>query len=166
MNIIGCDPSVNHLGLVRINSEIDEGKGAITYCKTLEAPATLYKGSDTTRLRWMIAEFGGILYSLNERSSLDALVIERPQSWGSYKSVASEKSGALLLLHILVGALWQCAEELTTAHLIPVSEWKGQLPKEETQARMEKKYNYKFKTDHEADACGIADYFLMKGLAE
>ncbi len=89
------------------------------------------------------------------------VVIEEPQLWGGYKSRASLHSGALLGLHLLVGALyWWAYTNFDKVYLIPVTEWKGQLPKRVTQKRMEKKYNVKFETDDESDAVGLADYFI------
>jgi len=93
----------------------------------------------------------------------DVAVIEQPQLWGAYKSVASAQSGALLSLHILVGALfWYCNKNFFRTKLIPVSVWKGQLPKRVTKKRMETKYDVKFATDDESDACGLGDYYLTK----
>jgi hypothetical protein len=89
------------------------------------------------------------------------VVIEKPQLWGAFKSVASMHSGALLSLHILTGALfWWGQEHFLQTMLIPVSTWKGQLPKRVTQKRMETKYNVEFKTDDEADAVGIGTFYI------
>ncbi len=97
-------------------------------------------------------------------SKCEAVIIEKPQLWGAFKSVASMHSGALLALHILVGALyWWGKTRFFKAHLVPVSEWKGQLSKEITQRRMEAKYSVKFKTDDESDAVGIGDHYITKG---
>jgi len=98
-------------------------------------------------------------------SKCEACVIEKPQLWGAFKSVASMHSGALLSLHILVGALfWWGQTRFFKAYLIPVSEWKGQLSKEITTKRMEQKYGVKFKTNDESDAVGLGSYYIEKRL--
>lgn len=95
------------------------------------------------------------------RATNGTIVIEQPQLWGSYKSTASLHSGALLGLHILTGALyWWGTTHVKEVHLIPVTEWKGQLPKSVTRKRMEKKYDVKFETFDESDAVGLGDYFI------
>jgi hypothetical protein len=92
---------------------------------------------------------------------IDTVVIEKPKLWGAVKSVASQHSGSLLGLHILVGALyWWGRSFAVKAEFIPVSDWKGQLPKDVTTRRTEKKYNITTSTHDEADAIGIGDYFV------
>ncbi len=103
----------------------------------------------------------GLEYAPSELDHLGIAVIEKPQLWGAYKSTASLHSGALLGLHILTGALyWWAQSHFERAYLIPVTEWKGQLPKRVTQQRMEQKYKVKFRTDDESDAVGLGDYFI------
>lgn len=98
------------------------------------------------------------------RLSIKQVVIEKPQLWGAYKSTASLHAGDLLGLHLLTGALyWWANSHYAEAFLIPVTEWKGQLPKKVTQKRMEKKYGVKFQTDDESDAVGLGDYWLTEG---
>lgn len=95
----------------------------------------------------------------------DAVAIERPETWGAYKSMASSRSGSLQILTLLTGALVQWAlfyVEVGNVRFPKVSEWKGQLPKRITRARMTKKYKRSFKTDDEADAVGIGDFILGK----
>jgi len=125
-------------------------------CKTAHLPIE-------TRINTTIMGLEDVVRDLDTESTV---VIEKPQLWGAYKSVASMHSGDLLGLHLLVGALYWWAANRFESHrvyLIPVSEWKGQLPKEVTQKRMEKKYGVKFLTDDESDACGLGDYYLTEG---
>lgn len=95
------------------------------------------------------------------------LIIEQPELWGAYKSVASAHSGSLLGLYLLTGALfgWAIGKN-NIPRLIPVSEWKGQLPKEIIAKRMIAKYHVTFATDHESDAVGLGDYFCQKYTSE
>lgn len=122
-------------------------------CKTAHLPSE-------TRMNTTITGLENAVCNLDKESTV---VIEKPQLWGAYKSVASMHSGDLLGLHLLVGALYWWAVERFESHrvyLIPVSEWKGQLPKKITQKRMEKRYGVKFSTDDEADACGLGTHYL------
>ena len=156
MRLIAIDPSINTLGIATFDNE--------TLLKFATIKSNLGKDStDEERIRWML----WLIDSWLDDPFWDVVVIERPQSWGAYKSMASEKSGALLQLHILVGALFLWAEKLNymnkcTCHLVPVSTWKGQLPKDVTQAKMEAKYGVKVKYDHESDAIGLGDWWLKK----
>jgi len=95
------------------------------------------------------------------------IIIERPEQWGSFKTVVSQHSGALMLLYLFVGALFHWALTFTTEVKMPrVSEHKGQLPKEVTQKRMEEKYGRKFHGAgmDEADAVWIANWYQEKYL--
>jgi hypothetical protein len=117
------------------------------------------------RVEWMLLELDKVLLDINFFTDSDTIakhvVIEKPCQWGAYKSTASQHSGSLQVLTLLVGAMFGhflgfCNTKVT---LIPVSQWKGQLKKEITQKRMETKYLKRFHTNDEADAVGIGDYY-------
>lgn len=113
------------------------------------------------RISSIIEGLGVAIDETGHKGAIVMVVIEQPQLWGSYQSTASLHSGALLGLHILTGALyWWATTQFKEAWLIPVTEWKGQLPKSVTQKRMEAKYNVKFNTNDESDACGLANYYI------
>ena len=58
-------------------------------------------------------------------------VIEMPQVWASPKGIRAATSGALEKLFFAVGALWTWGRHAgLETHLVPVSQWKGQLPKQ------------------------------------
>jgi len=91
------------------------------------------------------------------------LVIEMPEVWGGFKAAMSTKTGVLHKLFFFVGALWQWGRERQLSPvLIPVREWKGQLPKEVTRKRVEDTFGIKTKNTHEADAIGLGLYYLKK----
>lgn len=157
MKVIAIDPSLNSLGWAAINSR-EEGKGGgLQGSGVVKAPKVIQQKSLDERLIWM-------LFTLAHEIVVqwcDKLVIEQPESWGAYKSMASAHSGGLLSLHILTGALFAWALSIAGAgkvELVKVSKWKGQLPKRVTKKRMESKYGVKFATDDESDAVGIADW--------
>jgi len=155
MRVFAIDPSVNYLGWVLM------GPGAIRTFGTIKANQTK-NASYTERIDWMIGELDDVATDF----AFDVIAMEQPETWGAYKSVASSRSGSLQVLTLLVGALmyWAITKvSVENVELIKVSQHKGQLPKKVTQSRMERKYNCKFTTSHEADACSVGDYVLTKG---
>ncbi len=154
MRVLAIDPSVNHIGWAIMEP------GHIIRGGTINAPP-MRKAEEVERISWIIDLLDTTVLS----TPFDNIVIERPETWGSYKSQASRGSGDLQLLTLVVGALMYWAYTTVGAvdvHLIKVTEWKGQLPKSVTRERMEKKYGCRLGTDHESDAVGIADYYLAK----
>jgi hypothetical protein len=164
--IVAIDPSINELGWAVL---FEKGPMVTTPLKdygTIRAPQVLKSSSDEARMSWMIQQVESVIIEAvdpNLWKDFCTLVIERPQLWGAYKSVASSHSGSLFQLTLLVGALWNWGnEKFHEAVLVPVSTWKGQLPKEVVEKRMSEKYQVAFRTSHEADAVGLADYYQEK----
>lgn len=163
MNILAIDPSVNHLGWAIMTS------GKVLLHGTINAPEDAKRWDIVQRLDWMLNHLDALMlrntHSLVEIGEVpvEVVAIERPEPWGAYKSMASDRSGAMQMLTLLVGALTQWSLTLVgpkCTKLIKVSQHKGQLPKHITQERMEKKYKRKFQNDHEADAVSVGDYVL------
>lgn len=155
MNVLALDPSINSLGWIVMS------ESGVHCFGTIKAPEEFVGGDLVERIGWMLAE----LDDLPIARSLQIIAIEKPEPWGAYKSMASSRSGSLVILTILAGALTAWAIHdlgVKNVRLVKVSAHKGQLPKTVTQHRMQQKYNCKFKTDHEADACSIGNYILMK----
>lgn len=175
--VIALDPSINSLGwaffTVEVHRIIDTEELIVSEA-TLQDSGTI-KMPDETK-QWLLEKrILGITFSLQRQLEIlhhdppwHYVVIEQPEMWGAYKSVASGHSGSLLGLHITVGALLYWAKTLALeAILIKVSKWKGQLPKKITQQRMEKKYpSVTFLTNDEADAVGLGDYFCTKAIKD
>jgi len=157
MRVFAIDPSVNHLGWVVMDPGVSCGMyGTINTEQMKDA-------SYTERIAWMI----DALNDVADDFEFDVIAMEQPETWGAYKSMASSRSGSLQVLTLLVGALmyWAITKVgVENVKLVKVSQHKGQLPKRITQRRMEKKYNCKFNTDHEADACSVGDFVLTKGI--
>lgn len=163
MRVFAIDPSVNHLGWAVMDIDQDIHPVGVAHkvvaSGTIDAPEEFKQENLVERLEWMAEAIEDVATDFD----FDVIVIERPEPWGAYKSMASDRSGAMQMLTLLIGALaywaigWVSAESVK---LVKVSTWKGQLPKHITKRRMEQKYGQGFKTDHEADAVGIGDYYL------
>lgn len=154
MRVFAIDPSVNYLGWVVMEP------GTVVASGTINA-SQMKAASYTERIDWVIDRLSDVVSDF----IFDEIAMEQPETWGAYKSMASSRSGSLQVLTLLTGALmyWACrAVSVENVKLIKVSQHKGQLPKHITQKRMEKKYNCKFNTNHEADACSVGNYVLER----
>jgi len=157
--ILAIDPSILSLGYA-----IFEGEKLLKSGTVVEESS---KESLEDRICRMIEHLQDVFKEGIPICKLETCVIEKPQLWGAYKSVASMHSGSLLGLHVLVGALyWWGSAKFQNCHLIPVSEWKGQLPKRVTKARVEKLYGIICTTDDESDAVGLGSYFIKRSKNE
>jgi len=91
------------------------------------------------------------------------LLIEKPKLWTNVKSMASQRQGGVMILHILVGALfWFGWQNFENVELVDVSTWKGQLPKSVTLKQVKRRWNVNPETDDEADAIGIGSWYIDK----
>ena len=167
MKVFSIDPSINSLGWACFDAK--ESTHANLFASgTIVAPKNNKSMLLVERIQWMICEVQIQLVRIQLDTictSEFAIVIEQPESWGAYKSIASTHSGSLLGLHILVGALLGWGFGFTSnVVLIKVSAWKGQLPKHVTKERMEQKYNTSFKTYDEADAVGLGCWYIQSKL--
>lgn len=154
MYLLSIDPSINSLGWAIFNLENGELEASGVVHNYIPQSQEIEK-----RIRGIICNLTVAIWRWLKRVRI--VIIEKPHMWGAYKSVASAHSGSLLVLHILVGALFWWASD-NKCKLIRVSEWKGQLPKDVTKARMEKKYAKVFKGDDEADAVGLGSWYLER----
>jgi len=162
MKILAVDPSVLHCGWAYME-DIAVPRGGIS----LHASGTIVSPEEY-KTATLVQRIGFVLSDLTTvECDVDKIIIEEPEPWGAYKSMASSRSGSLQMLTLLTGALvgWGIGQSYSTSvELVKVSKWKGQLPKHVTQARMEKKYQRKFATNDEADAVGLGDWWLMQYL--
>lgn len=177
MKILAIDPSLLHCGWAILkltcdiaehcNIDIPHGTIRLQAYGTIKAPKELKEEEIVIRIAFVLSELDKVPWP-----GIQRIVIEQPESWGAYKSLASSHSGSLLLLNLLTGAIvgWALNQTCRVGDeeiiLVKVSKWKGQLPKTVTQSRMEKKYNVKFATNDEADATGLGDWYLTQQLKE
>lgn len=157
MTILALDPSINHLGWAVMQEDRCPLYG------TIQAPP-MQQASTVERIDWIITNLDDQMLGMGRM--LETIIIEQPEPWGAYKSMASSRSGSMQMLTLVVGALswWAIrAVGVDNVRLVKVSQWKGQLPKRITKQRMEAKYNCVFKTTDEADAVGLGDWWIIKG---
>jgi len=93
------------------------------------------------------------------------LMIELPENFGSHKGMAASSSGS-------VGKLMACVFQIKGVisrefphfeiSLIPVRTWKGNLPKERTEYRIQKYWGRGGETSDESDAIGLGDYWIRR----
>jgi len=162
MNILALDPSVIHLGWAYMewSSTWDAETLPVIHDSGCILAPDEYKDTE------LVKRIGFMLEALHDLDvDVDIVIIEQPENWGAYKGMASSRSGSLLKLELLTGALvgWALTKCLEPK-LIKVSQWKGQLSKNITQRRMEKKYNCKCQTNDESDAIGLGDWYLTQGI--
>jgi Holliday junction resolvasome RuvABC endonuclease subunit len=92
------------------------------------------------------------------------ILIEQPMNFMSSKGSAATNSGAVNKLMACVFQLKGMINALypnNIVKLIPVQTWKGNVPKEITQKRVKKYWNWEGEVD-EIDACGIGDWYIRK----
>ena len=188
--ITAIDPSVNSLGIAvfelvhslesiaipKAQEAMETGKlaelldyyYALTYSDTIttELEGSKHQYTNIVRIMHMVQRVEETVQERTPFGLPGIVIIEEPESWGSYKTLASEKAGDMKLLIMTVGALAYWASTVANETiLIPVSKWKGQLPKNVTHDRMKKAYKLdKVETYDETDAIGIGHYFIGKYL--
>ena len=81
--------------------------------------------------------------------------------WPSFQNTAAKNTGSIIKLACLIGAI---LGRYGNGVLIPVSTWKGSLPKEVTQLRAEKFFKVQGFKSHAADAVALGQYIIQKGL--
>lgn len=174
MFILGLDPSINHLGwaVMQLDAATDlnqplQAQGKLITFGTIHSVPKERGLALPLRVAAELNAVGDLFrdpafrLKLGASGEVDHVVIERPEEWGSYKSLASSQSDSLNILTITAGALlgyaiaWQKPVTFYTA-----KQWKGQLSKKATTYRTETKYQVTFDTADAADAAGLLDYFL------
>lgn len=102
---------------------------------------------------------------------VDFVGIEMPQVIASAGGTAANMSGAIPKMYFLVGMLYQTFSlefrpRQDKIALIPVLAWKGQLPKQLTTVRVNRKYklklNHRTKENNIADAIALGDWYLAR----
>ena len=111
-----------------------------------------------------------IAHALRSKANMNGVTlvgIEMPTQFHSPGGHAALHSGAVGKLFYTVGYLTAFLEEnaMSVIH-IPVGYWKGQLPKQLTTQRINRRYNlqlnWKSKENNQADAIAIGTWFLDK----
>jgi len=179
MKILSIDPSIQHLGYAIF---LVKRKIPLTYNKSFFKEISAIKVTPDMELLY----YGAVKnFSVNKMSWVDKLdymikrvlvlstevkpnkiVIELPECYQSSRGQAALNSGALTKLFSLVFSLRQAliSGNICTINnicLLPVSNWKGQAPKEVTMRRAQERWNYNGTDDNIADAIGIGEYYIL-----
>jgi len=97
----------------------------------------------------------------------DRVLIEEPRLFlSTRKGQAASNSSAILKLVAMVYCMAGALKALFTENvvLVPVQQWKGNVPKEITQKRVLKHWGCKSGDDNITDAVGIGDWYIRKQL--
>ena len=160
--VIAIDPGLNVLGFAIF--ELTPSSSELHYASYIKQET---KGLPTVqRIQYVTNELAKqLMERLSSLTFCDHFVIEEPQPFGAYKSLASQQSGSLVKLYLLTGALiqWGLLADMEV-HSIPVSHYKGELPKQVVQKRMEKKYETTFPVLDTSDAVFLGDWFCQRTL--
>lgn len=155
-HLLVVDPSINSLGWAVFSdgSRVSSGCIKADY-ETKEMPLEY-------RIQMMIVRLSSqaIMSLLGERT----MVIEEPEMFSSSTSMAAVHNSSLKKLLMIVGALvWYGYNINVNVVLIPVTTWKGQLPKHITISQMETMYSRKFDSTDEPDALALGNWYLRNG---
>lgn len=154
--IIAIDPSINSLGY----AVFDIREARLIKFGQIESSEEEKKLSLERRIQKQLCELQGVLPG----GEIKCLwVIEEPELFGGVVSTAAVHNSSLKKLIMIVGALvWHAWQTQGFVQLIPVSTWKGQLPKHVTRERSEARHEIKFKKHHSdaADAVSLGDWYL------
>ncbi len=150
-SFIAVDPGVGGTGLAHWAYRAKLPHGLI--CLRPDSPSGASWG---TRVKELYLKFERAL-----RAWSPAVVyIEEPSAWQSPRGVASAYSGDLIKLAMLTGAYYHIASLYAEVTLVPVSRWKGQLPKRVVMGRIKRFTGCDYDKEHIADAVGIGIYVL------
>jgi len=173
--IFSIDPSLHHAGWCMF--ELDDKKKTAKYIasdvqhtsehideiEVLNAPgkpphdANLYVAridEMSTDLIWHLEEYS------TSRDSVTVL-IELP--WGAQAFNQKDIEKLIALVYTLRMNFYM-QEQVVQVYLVPVNVWKGQLAKEKTLKRINRRWGLEISQLDESDSIGIADYYIMEHL--
>jgi len=152
MKILAIDPSVNNVGIAFYDTETKQLKTSCFHPK---------RNKDTTVLA-VAKQIVSHMHLSGKGRQMDVVVIEQPNWQGSTKGLIAMQQGYTLDLAFLVGYIscWLCCP---ITYLPTPMQWKGTIPKEATQRRVEKQFGELNITEHEFDAIGMIQWVLSKG---
>lgn len=96
-----------------------------------------------------------------------AAAIELPQVFQSAAGQGASASGSIIKLVAAAFSIRSdlyAIERMETVLMVPVNRWKGTVPKEITQMRIRRAWDWKGSDHNEADAVGIGDWYIRKYL--
>lgn len=128
------------------------------------------KGNESMYIEYMTDSVYDLLDDHTDtRTPYHFIQIEGIEVWGtSSKSMVSATRGDLIRLAYLVGAYILVAQEFTHKVIVKTApEWKGQLSKEATSARVKRINKHTYENDHITDAvamgfANVEEIWLLK----
>lgn len=150
MRILGIDPGLSGTGW----AVLDDGGNLV-----LSGVLNFTSGKEEWQKRAI--KYGKVVGEICKVAMVDLVGIEYPAFFNSAGGTMVAKKGDLLKLTFLVGIIYSYVRrhQGIKVLLVPVNEWKGQLPKEIVVMRiirkLGKKQTKKLKS-HDWDATGIA----------
>lgn len=113
------------------------------------------------RMDEMATELADILKRTCKGPDSVTVLIELPWGAQAFNQADIEK---LVAFVYTLRALLYIMEQVAHVYLVPVNVWKGQLSKEITLRRINKRWGLMIIQLDESDAIGIADYYIMEHL--
>ena len=113
------------------------------------------------------AEIGRTVADLAREAKVSRVWCELPAYWGTFKQHSWAAQGSLVKQAVLVGTMlavpW-VAKTVRIVSLVPVADWKGQLPKPVVEARVRKILGGQSRgfESHAWDAAGIGLYSFQR----
>lgn len=158
--VLAIDPSTTIAGIA-----IGRGKPLIR-ANLLYSSAVIMDKED---LEWRVRGLLGILTGLHTSWGFNHVVIEMPEVRHDPTGTKASTSGAMAKLNFAVGAIWQWARATVGGPvvLVPVHEWKGQLPKELMLRRLQKRglcldLQPTARSLNESDAVALLSWYVEK----
>ena len=166
---ITIDPGITGTGWAYFNPKYQQLP--ITYNNVYPA-VSLAKEDHTVRSTNVVQQLIHEITTITKASSdgINTVYIEKPSYMGGakhYTGQVAAQSGSLVKLVFHYGRIWQAFSERNFKIIpIPVSKWKGQLPKDISHIRIKQimkrlhSRQTKLIEDHSLDAVGIGFYLL------
>lgn len=150
VNILAIDPSVRHTGYA-VFSDVDR----------IHKKPKLYRYGALKVSTKNYMPIVRNLFSIIERCSIEWIVIEKPTLFHSGKGLIAKESGRIVTLIHFVGFLhgYFMQADYNVA-MIPVVQWKGQLPKEVVAKRVYSRIKTTIVDHNIVDAIGLGFYFI------
>ena len=156
--VVGIDPSVRHARAGWAVLRHRRPGSALVEAGTIDIP-------DERKLPWPIRAIviAHEAIRIAEQASAGIIVCEMPAVFHSARGRQGTRTEAIQKLYYLVGCIAGKADELGIPFetYTPI-QWKGNIPKEVTIRRINRKYGTSISDNNVADAVGIAAYHISQ----
>ena len=154
MKILSIDPSIKSLGWAEFSVNCSTKKAILINVGYFQ----IRKGDWIIKLDQMISCINMLMKDIN------IVLIELPHIYtvGKKGIVAGNSESIMKLSSFVFAARQRILDQNIKVELIPVSKWKGNVPKLITKKRVEKHWNFISNNNDIIDAVGIGDYWIRK----